>query len=91
MTSALMELAANIKIGHNEATAYPWWCVVAKNHLGALSILAGPFFSRDRAEAHRQARIYEYGHGSIVYCFSGHNSEHYRDLIDSAMKATVSE
>lgn len=82
MTSALTELAANIKLGNNEGTAYPWWCVVAKNRMGASSILAGPFFSRERAEAHRQARICEYGKGSIVYCFSGYNSGDYRDLVD---------
>ena len=65
---------------HNDATAHPWWAVVAENRMGPHAILAGPFFSRERAEQHRQARLYEYGKGSIVWCFSGHNSQHYKDL-----------
>lgn len=64
----------------NDGTSHPWWAVVSKSRMGAHAILAGPFFSRERAEQHRQARLYEYGKGSVVWCFSGHNSQHYRDL-----------
>jgi 3-mercaptopyruvate sulfurtransferase SseA len=64
----------------NEATAHPWWAVVYKNGMGARAIAAGPFFSRERAERHLEARRYEYGRGAIVYCFSGHRSQHYVDL-----------
>ncbi len=65
----------------NDATSWPWWGVAAKNRMGPSAILAGPFFSRERAEQHRKAREYDYGKGSIVYCFSGYHSHHYRDLI----------
>ena len=65
---------------NNEGTADPWWCVVAKNRMGPSAILAGPFFSREVAEGHRMARIYEYGKGSIVFCFSGYYGRPYRDL-----------
>ena len=72
----------------NEMTADPWWAIVAKNRMGSNAILAGPFFSRERAEEHRQARLYEYGKGSIVFCFSGHRSQHYKDL-RAALTATA--
>lgn len=72
----------------NEMTANPWWAIVAKNRMGSNAILAGPFFSRERAEEHRQARLYEYGEGSIVFCFSGHISQHYKDL-RAALTATA--
>lgn len=75
--------ASEILFAHgddNDGTAYPWWAVVAKNRMGPSAILAGPFFSRERAEQHRQARLYEYGKGSVVWCFSGYQSWHYRDL-----------
>jgi len=63
----------------NEGSAHPWWAVVQKNKMGARAICAGPFFSRERAQRHATAREHEYGK-TIVYCFSGHRSEHYRVL-----------
>lgn len=64
----------------NECTSHPWWAVVRKNAMGSNAILAGPFFSRQAAENHRKAREYEYGAKSIVFCFSGHRSRHYKEL-----------
>lgn len=63
----------------NDATEHPWWAVVKRNQFGEHAILAGPFFSRERALWHYESRSYEYGK-AIVYCFSGHRSQHYRDL-----------
>ena len=63
----------------NDATAHPWWAVVKRNHMGEHAILAGPFFSRERALQHYLGRKYEY-RKAIVYCFSGHNSQHYKEL-----------
>ena len=64
----------------NEITADPWWCVVRNGSFGRMVVLEGPFFSRERAEALRNARLYEYGAKSYVYCFSGHRSQHYKEL-----------
>lgn len=63
----------------NDGTAHPWWAVVKRSRMGEHSILAGPFFSRQRADEHYKAREYEYKK-AIVYCFSGHYSQHYREL-----------
>lgn len=63
----------------NDGTQHPWWAVVKRSGFGERAILAGPFFSRERAQQHYEARRYEYGK-AIVYCFSGHYSQHYRDL-----------
>lgn len=63
----------------NDATEHPWWAVVKRNRYGEHAILAGPFFSRKRAEEHLRARDYEYGK-AIIYCFSGHYSQHFREL-----------
>lgn len=71
----------------NEATAYPWWAIVQRAGFGRFATLAGPFFSRDSAERQRQARIYEYGQKSLVYCFSGHESRDYRELRKAARAA----
>lgn len=64
----------------NEGTAHPWWAVINPHRKGPQAIIAGPFFSRERAEQYREARLYEHGPKAIVYCFSGHASWHYKDL-----------
>jgi 3-mercaptopyruvate sulfurtransferase SseA len=65
---------------NNEASAHPWWAVVKDAGLGRMVILDGVFFSRERATELLEARRYEYGPKAYVYCFSGHRSEHYREL-----------
>ena len=64
----------------NEITSDPWWCVVRNGSFGRMVVLEGPFFSRERAEELRNARLYEYGAKSYVFCFSGYRSQHYKDL-----------
>lgn len=71
----------------NDGTQWPWWAVVRNNGMGDRGILAGPFFSRERAEQHRKAREHEYGRKSLVWCFSGHHSQHYRGLIEAIESA----
>src|SRR5690606_23799366 len=66
----------------NEFTGHPWWAIVKKASFGRLEILEGPYFSREAAEKHRKARIYEYGEKSFVYCFSAYYSREYRELLD---------
>lgn len=70
----------------NEGTGHPWWAVVRRGSFGRMIVLAGPFFSRERAEGHRKAREYEYTSKSFVYCFSGHSSCDYIELRDIAIE-----
>lgn len=63
----------------NDGTADPWWAVLKRNRMGEDAIVAGPFFSRDRAAQYTEARAHDIGK-TIVYCFSGHGSWHYREL-----------
>jgi hypothetical protein len=74
----------------NEITAHPWWAVVIRNRMGSSAIAAGPFFSRERAEKHMEARRYAYGKAAYVYCFSGHASEHYTALREALEKPKTS-
>lgn len=72
----------------NEATQHPYWLVLRNGVLRACdAVLAGPFFSRDAAVNHMNARSYEYGKKAYVYCFSGHWSRQYKDLRDAAIAA----
>jgi hypothetical protein len=68
----------------NEATANPWWAIVAPNQMGSSAIMAGPYFSRESAERHRRERLYEYKESSFVFCFSGNNSREYKEMVDKA-------
>lgn len=65
----------------NCMTADPYWLILRNGCLrGDNSVLAGPFFSKDEAEAHRQARIYEYGEKSYCFALSACNARQYRRL-----------
>ncbi len=64
----------------NEITADPWWGVVRNGSFGRMVMLEGPFFSRERATQLLEARRYEYGAKAYVYCYSGHRSQHFKDL-----------
>ena len=67
----------------NEGTSYPWWAICKKGSFGRILVIEGPFFSRELAENHRKARIYDYKEKSFVYCFSGHQSAGYRTVVDT--------
>ncbi len=67
----------------NEITSHPWWAVMRNSGRGSAAVIAGPFFSRERAEQYRQARLHEHGKATHVFCFAGHYSRHYRDLIEA--------
>lgn len=83
--AAALEKARSILFAYtdNEATAHPWWAIVRNGSFGRMVVLVAPFFSREAAEEHRRARIYEYGEKSFVFCFSGYYAWQYRDLCDS--------
>ncbi len=74
----------------NESTAYPWWMIVdpqqnfKTNNEGLhriASMITGPFFSREEAEAVLRQRRYHYGPNAKVYCASGYATVEYRDAI----------
>jgi hypothetical protein len=67
--------------GDNEATAYPWWAIVIPNRMGPNAIAAGPFFSRDSAQAHLTSCPHRYSKSAYVYCFSGHASRDYKERV----------
>lgn len=57
----------------NCITSDPYWLILRNGCLrGDDSVLTGPFFSKDEAEAHRRARIYAYGEKSYCYALSAH-------------------
>lgn len=64
----------------NEATADPWWAIVKSTRPGREEVLAGPFFSRKRAESMLEARRHDWGRKAFVFCFSGYYSAHYKEL-----------
>jgi hypothetical protein len=70
----------------NEATAAPYWLIIdpAQNmrcdiHAAALQI-TGPFFCRQDAANHLEARNYAFSSRARVYCASGYWSQKYKDL-----------
>lgn len=80
-------LTAPLDPKRREGTGYPWWAIVRRTAGGNHILLDGPFFSREEAEDVRSSKPHDYGRSSLVYCFSGHRSEGYRDLIDLAKGA----
>ncbi len=69
----------------NDGLQTPWWAIAFKGIKGAFQTV-GPFFSREDAERHRQARLYEYGEKSVVYGFSGCYSRKYAMALQKAVE-----
>jgi hypothetical protein len=73
-------LASTLDPTKREGTSYPWWAIV-RGRGPNKTLLEGPFFSREEAEEMREAKPQDYGRSSYVYCFSGHRSFGYCELI----------
>lgn len=86
----------------NECTSFPWWVIVDPNpNMGrrilmgndeerlhtAASLVTGPFFSREEAEAELKATRYNYSKRAVVYCKSGCYSRQYQQKIRAANKS----
>lgn len=84
-------MAAPLDPERREGTGYPWWAIVRRTSGGAFILLDGPFFSREEAENLRTSKPHDYGKSSLVYCFSGHRSESYKDLILTAQRCSALE
>lgn len=68
----------------NDGTSWPYWAICQKGGLGNIVLIQGIWFSREGAQAHLNARLYEYGQSAFVYCFSGYHSDHVRRLYELA-------
>lgn len=69
----------------NDATQFPYWAICQKGvRRGTFVILEGIWFSRKRANDHLKARSYAYPKSAFVYCFSGHHSQHLREMYENA-------
>jgi hypothetical protein len=85
---SLMEACSNPE--KNEATSYPFWCIVTKAGAaggGRYVLQAGPWFSREKAQDEITSHSYRYPKSAFVYCFSGHMSSDYKALCDAAREA----
>lgn len=68
---------------NSEATALPFWYIAVKAgavHRGRNVILRGIWFNREDAEAHLKKAAHRYPKNAFVYCDSGHDSWHMREL-----------
>ena len=78
----------------NESTAEPWWVIVdAKQNFeigvrGAtnimMSMITGPFFSREEAERVLKERSHHYSNKAVVWCDSGCYTHQYREAYRAA-------
>jgi len=69
---------------NNEGTEAPYWLIIDPFKMLQPSVddvavmISGPFFSREEAEGHLDARRYAFSDRACVYCHSGHASTVYR-------------
>jgi hypothetical protein len=84
----------------NESTRAPWWMIInprqsmrtGRDACHAIAgMITGPFFSRAEAQAHLDAKQYNYGPGAVVYCHSGHASGAYCRQIEEGEKRRRAE
>lgn len=93
-TSRMTTIKINIS-NDSEASSFPWWAILDphqffranKDGLDDLaSMITGPFFSREEANAELNSRRYDYGKHATVYCFSGYHSGQYKRKIREQRK-----
>jgi hypothetical protein len=70
----------------NDATAFPVWAICLKAGFGHIVWLSGPWFNRRDAEDFLKARNYRFPVKAFVYCFSGEESWHWKELYAIARK-----
>ena len=75
----------------NEGTDSPWWVIVDPKQMMSpdpfvvmMSMVTGPFFSRDEASAVLKARRHHYSSRAVVYCASGCDTVQYRNAYRKA-------
>lgn len=79
----------------HEDTAEPWWIIInpqqnlRKGDSGVYAIanmITGPFFSRQEAQEHLQARRYAFSKDAKVFCHSGCWTKQYKEAYRKAEK-----
>ncbi|WP_164561972.1 hypothetical protein [Nitratidesulfovibrio vulgaris] len=69
---------------NSEGTEAPYWLIIDPFKMlrpsvdDVAAMITGPFFSREEAEEHLDARRYAFSDSACVYCHSGHASTVYR-------------
>lgn len=77
----------------NEGTESPYWLILDPKQNMRTDVyqlaaqITGPFFSRESAQRHLEARRYAYSEKACVYCHSGYYSEQYKLACRAAAKA----
>lgn len=76
----------------NDATAFPWWAITVESKIGYRGeiVVAGPFFSREKAQTVFDARFYCLK-DARVYCFTGHESNDLRTLYRAGQQLAMLE
>lgn len=68
-----------------EATAIPFWGITTRGGAsGGMVLHAGIWFNRPDAEEHLRLHSYRYPKSARVWCFSGHESAHLREMYANA-------
>jgi hypothetical protein len=86
MEKEIKEIIETLKAADNEATRAPYWLILDPRQMFRCdvhelgSMITGPFFSREDAEARLKGALYNYGKYAKVYCLSGCYSWKYEDL-----------
>lgn len=74
----------------NEATRSPWWVIIDPRQnfetngdgiYNISSMVTGPFFSREEAEAVLKRTRYNYGKNATVFCMSGCHTDQYSEKV----------
>ena len=78
----------------NEATASPWWVIVDPKQMMKpdpyyvmMSMVTGPFFSREEAQRFLDAKRHRFTERAVVYCASGYDSYQYDQAYRKAERA----
>jgi hypothetical protein len=86
----------DVDLENNEGTESPWWIIIdpqqnlSKQRDACHNIahmITGPFFSREDAQNHLDARRYNFGPNAVVYCHTGYYSWKYKQAIKAAKRS----
>jgi hypothetical protein len=78
-----------------EGTANPYWLIIDPHQMlkpdchSVATMITGPFFSREVAQQHLDARRYAFGKHAAVYCHSAYWSKQYCAMQDAAHRAKM--
>lgn len=74
----MKQIIETLKSSDNEGTESPYWLILdPKQNMSCdyhylASMITGPFFCREDAEAHLKTRRYAFSERAVVYCLSGY-------------------